>query len=298
MPCSPAAGATSPPCSKGTEPAYRMGGDEFCVIVREADADGPRSPQPRRRLSEHGKLFDVHCSRGSVLVTPNEMTLEQALQQADQRLYSNKRSSRRREGGEGARRAPQASSPSNSTSLAAHLGNVGTLAEAVARKLGLNEDEVTSRGSQPSCTTSARRRSPTPSSRSAAPSTTTEWEFMRRHTIIGERILAAAPALARIGALVRSTHERVDGGGYPDGLRADEIPLTSRIVAVVDAYDAMTNKRPYRLPVTPQQALAEIRRSSGSQFDTTVADAFVEMMEEHFEGLHDDIVAARASIAV
>ena len=73
-----------------------------------------------------------------------------------------------------------------------------------------------------------------------------EWAFMRRHTLIGERILSAAPALVPVAKLVRSSHERFDGGGYPDGLAGDEIPLGSRIVAVCDAYDAMTSDRSYR----------------------------------------------------
>jgi two-component system, cell cycle response regulator len=105
---------------------------------------------------------------------------------------------------------------------------------------------------------------------------------MKRHTVIGERILAAAPALLAIAPLVRSSHERLDGSGYPDGLRADEIPLSSRIVAVVgvDAYDAMATTRPYALPLTPDQAIDELRRCAGSQFDPTVVEAFVAVWQE------------------
>ena len=72
-----------------------------------------------------------------------------------------------------------------------------------------------------------------------------EWAFMRRHTIIGERILAAAPSLAPVGELVRSSHERYDGRGYPDGLAGEDIPLGARIIAVCDAFDAMLADRPY-----------------------------------------------------
>jgi len=104
--------------------------------------------------------------------------------------------------------------------------------------------------------------------------------FIRRHTIIGERILAAAPALARVAPLVRATHERPDGQGYPDGLHGDQIPLTSRIVAVVDAYDAMTSKRAYSLPLSPEQAIDELRRCAGTQFDPMVAEAFIAIWHE------------------
>ena len=98
---------------------------------------------------------------------------------------------------------------------------------------------------------------------------------MRRHTIIGERIVAAAPALRPVAALVRSSHERWDGGGYPDGLAGEEIPLGARIVAVCDAFDAMIADRPYRARAwTRPSALAELERCAGTQFDPAVVAAF------------------------
>ena len=92
--------------------------------------------------------------------------------------------------------------------------------------------------------------------------------------MIGERILSAAPGWKRVGAIVRATHERWDGAGYPDGLVGTEIPLASRIIAVCDAFSAMTSVRPYRLPVARDQALDQLRRCSGSQFDPDVVAAF------------------------
>jgi HD-GYP domain-containing protein (c-di-GMP phosphodiesterase class II) len=97
---------------------------------------------------------------------------------------------------------------------------------------------------------------------------------MRRHPLIGERILLAAPALRPVARLVRSSHERWDGGGYPDGLRADEIPLGARVVAVCDAFDAMTTERPYRQPIAEDEAIAELHRCAGTQFDPMVVAAF------------------------
>ena len=98
---------------------------------------------------------------------------------------------------------------------------------------------------------------------------------MKRHTVIGERIVAAAPALAPVAKLVRSTHERYDGDGYPDGLAGDDIPMIARVVAVCDAYDAMTTDRAYRDARDESSAIAELRRCSGTQFDTEVVEAFV-----------------------
>jgi two-component system, cell cycle response regulator len=100
-----------------------------------------------------------------------------------------------------------------------------------------------------------------------------ESRLMRRHTIIGERILQAAPALQDVARLVRATHERVDGHGYPDGLAGTDIPLASRIVFVCDAFDAMTHPRPYQASRTGEEALAELERCAGTQFDTDVVNA-------------------------
>jgi two-component system, cell cycle response regulator len=102
-----------------------------------------------------------------------------------------------------------------------------------------------------------------------------ELAFMRRHTIVGERILAAAPALAPVARLVRSSHERWDGGGYPDRFPGTAIPLGARSVSVCDAFHAMVSNRPYADPMTPPQALAELERQAGSQFDPQVVAAFV-----------------------
>ena len=107
-----------------------------------------------------------------------------------------------------------------------------------------------------------------------------EWEFIRRHTLIGERIIAAAPALGPVAALVRSSHERWDGAGYPDKLTEQQIPVGSRIVAVADAFDAMTAERPYNAAMTPELALSELRRCAGTQFDPVVVDAFCEAWTE------------------
>ena len=106
-----------------------------------------------------------------------------------------------------------------------------------------------------------------------------EWDFIRRHTLIGERIVAAAPALARIAPIVRASHERPDGNGYPDGLRIESIPIGARIVAVVDAFSAMVSSRSYRPAMTIDGALGELRRCAGTQFDAEVVEAFARVIE-------------------
>lgn len=109
----------------------------------------------------------------------------------------------------------------------------------------------------------------------------TERAMVRSHTAEGARIVAAAPGLASVSRLVRSSAEHFDGSGYPDGLAADSIPLGSRVIAVSVAFAAMTERRPYRESASPGEALAELRRNSGSQFDPRVVEALaIDLAEE------------------
>jgi HD-GYP domain-containing protein (c-di-GMP phosphodiesterase class II) len=103
-----------------------------------------------------------------------------------------------------------------------------------------------------------------------------ERAIINTHTIEGERMLKKVGGLlGEVGAIVRSCHERWDGGGYPDGLPCEDIPLVARIVCCCDAYNAMTTDRPYRAALTEEEALAELERNAGSQFDPRVVDALV-----------------------
>jgi HD-GYP domain-containing protein (c-di-GMP phosphodiesterase class II) len=106
-----------------------------------------------------------------------------------------------------------------------------------------------------------------------------EWAMIQRHPIVGERILGAAPALKPVARLVRSSYERFDGTGYPDGLVGEAIPLGSRVIAVCVAYDAMTSERPYREALTAAAAFEELRRCAGQQFDPMVVSAFCAEMD-------------------
>jgi HD-GYP domain-containing protein (c-di-GMP phosphodiesterase class II) len=111
----------------------------------------------------------------------------------------------------------------------------------------------------------------------------TEWGFVHSHTLIGQRILGAAPGLRPVGVIVRSTHENWDGTGYPDGLAGDAIPLAARIIAVCDAYSAITSDRPYRAARTPSEAILELRRCAGMQFDAEVVELLCTVLAEEDE---------------
>jgi diguanylate cyclase (GGDEF)-like protein len=102
-----------------------------------------------------------------------------------------------------------------------------------------------------------------------------EWEIMRQHPVIGERILRAIPGMGSIARIVRHEHERWDGTGYPDGLMGVAIPVGARIILACDAYHAMTSDRPYRMAMPHSDAISELSANAGSQFDPHVVEALV-----------------------
>jgi putative nucleotidyltransferase with HDIG domain len=117
-----------------------------------------------------------------------------------------------------------------------------------------------------------------------------EWSVMHRHTIDGEAMLARVGGLlGRVGAIVRATHEHYDGGGYPDGLAGDAIPLAARIVTCCDAFNAMTTDRSYRKALPLEAAIAELSRVAGTQFDPAVVEAVLRVIER------GDVVVAAPS---
>jgi HD-GYP domain-containing protein (c-di-GMP phosphodiesterase class II) len=107
-----------------------------------------------------------------------------------------------------------------------------------------------------------------------------EWKVMRSHSAYGEQLVNDTPGLQHLAKAIRAEHERWDGGGYPDGLAGEKIPLASRITFVCDAYDAMTSDRPYRPALSPDAAKAEIVGGIGGQFCPRSARAFLEVLEE------------------
>ncbi len=112
--------------------------------------------------------------------------------------------------------------------------------------------------------------------------TEAEWAIIRRHPADGQAMLSrVGGALEKVGEIVRAHHERVDGGGYPDGLRGDQIPMESRIICACDAYSAMTTTRSYRPAMAREDAIAELRRCAGEQFDVQVVEALIRVVERN-----------------
>ncbi len=260
--------------------AFRMGGDEFCVLI-EPGADDPEQlvRSAAAALSESGDGFTIGCSYGSILLPEEASDPAEALRIADQRMYAQKHAGRMSAGRQSKDVLLRALTE-RSPDLGGHLSSVAELAERTARRLGLPAEEVERIRHAGELHDAGKVAIPDGILAKPGPLTEDEWAFVRRHPLIGERIVRSAPSLSRVAELVRSTHERFDGQGYPDQLQADAIPLGSRIVAVCDAFDAMTSGRPYSAARTPGEALDELRRCAGTQFDPAVVETFRAVIAE------------------
>ena len=152
---------------------------------------------------------------------------------------------------------------------------VSEMASAVAWRLGLREDAVTA-VRQAAILHDVGKIGIAESVLSKTDSLSDgEWETMMRHPDVGHEILSEVQSLRAVAEVVRSHHERFDGQGYPQGLKGDEIPISARIYAVVDAYAAMTSERPYRKKMAHDSAVREIVRNSLTQFDPAIVEAFL-----------------------
>ena len=258
----------------GAGKAYRMGGDEFCLIWSGRHvAPATVVEGAAAALGERGEGFAVTAAYGGVVLDEAE-TSSEALRLADQRMYERKQGSRTSASEQSTGVLLQALAERH-PSLGEHVHGVADLARLVAEELGLSPDEVARAQLAAALHDVGKMAVPDAILDKPGPLSKTEWAFLHRHTVIGERILHAAPALSYVAAIVRSTHERFDGAGYPDGLTGAAIPLASRIVFVCDAFDAMTSVRPYAGALPLDDALDELRRCAGTQFDPRVVEAFV-----------------------
>jgi len=258
----------------GAGRAYRLGGDEFCALADSIEGVDPPLERWAEAFTEHGEGFSVSASCGAALVPEEAGDPSEALRVCDHRMYAQKHGGR-----------PTAATQSRDVLLAAlaarrseledHVNSVAVVARRVGVELGLSAVALQELVYAAELHDIGKVAIPDSILSKPAPLDEEEWAFMRRHTVIGEHILAVAPSLSGAAMVVRSTHERFDGTGYPDRLRGEQIPLAARIIAVCDAYDAMTSQRPYRARVSSAAALEELRRCAGTQFDPAVVQAFI-----------------------
>jgi diguanylate cyclase (GGDEF)-like protein len=263
----------------GVGQPYRMGGDEFCAVVPLAQlGDIDRlAAAAVAALSESGTGFEVGCSYGHAVIPVESSELSEALRIADQRLYANKHSGRRSAAQQVADTLHQALTE-RSVQLAVHVSEVAQLARELGLRLGIGGSDLDNLVQAAALHDIGKIAMPDGLLSKPAPLEAQDWTMMREHALIGERIVSLAPALAATARLIRSTHEWVDGTGYPDGLAGDEIPLGSRVIAVCDAFNAMTGERPYRLALPAGLAAEELRQAAGTQFDSEIVECFIALI--------------------
>ncbi len=259
----------------GRGQAYRIGGDEFAVLATAPyDQHARLVALARAALRESGEGFEITAALGSATMDAPIDDHDDALRDADRRLYAEKNGLR-------GSAADQSTSvllrllTERDPGLGDHVSGVLALTDRVGLELGMTGEARTALWQAATLHDIGKAALPDAILDKPGPLDDEEWAFIRRHTVIGERILDGAPALAAAAHLVRSSHERFDGKGYPDRLARDQIPLGARIVAVCDAYDAMVSDRSYRNGTTSQRAVQELERCAGTQFDPVVVDAFI-----------------------
>jgi diguanylate cyclase (GGDEF)-like protein len=258
---------------RGRGHAYRLGGDEFCVLVSGGSVDVAWvRAAAAASLREYGEGFAITSSGGHVLIPHEADTANHALQLADRRMYAEKGSG---PVGRDSRDVLLQALLERDTQLGRHTSTVADLASALAAEAGLVGSAAKVVRAAAELHDVGKLALPEALLLKPEPLDDSEWKLVRQHTLIGERIVSRAEGFEEVARTVRSTHERWDGHGYPDGLAGAEIPVAARIVAISDAYDAMTSNRPYRRAMSPQDAVFELRRSAGSQFDPALVAIFI-----------------------
>jgi diguanylate cyclase (GGDEF)-like protein len=278
--------AVDPPGS-----SYRLGGDEFCVLAAlPAEALETLIDATTTALSEDGDGFSVSTCFGAVFLASEAADPSSALRTADHRLYAQKHALKRGQGQphEVVLEALCEWDPD----LRAHVHDVTAHSEAVGRRLGLEAEELEELVIAAQLHDIGKIAIPDSVLEKPGPLDEEEWKLIRQHTVIAQRILSASPSLQGVGRVVRATHERWDGKGYIDGLAGDAIPLGARIIAVCDAFAAMTSDRAYGKALSLEEALAELRRGAGTQFDPLIVGLFC---EEVVRAEGNDLVVADAA---
>ena len=279
--------------------AARVGGEEFAIVAPDTDEHGAYMLAERIRTSVEREA-NLTVSLGVASCPLHGATADSLLQAADQALYAAKRLGRNRSvisSAEVPGILARGATPGRErgfvevgalVSLAesldlrdagdpAHCHRVGRFAELIGRELGLSPDEVERLRLAGLLHDLGRVAVPEGVVDKSGPLDAEEWSWVRAHPSTGARMLEGTD-LADVRDWVRLHHERLDGTGYPEGLQGDEVPLEARILAVADAYEAMTSDRPYRPALALDQAAEELRAGAGRQFDERVVEALLRIV--------------------
>jgi diguanylate cyclase (GGDEF)-like protein len=287
---------------RGFDRAARVGGEEFAVLAPDCDEHGAYMLAERIRAAVHEALADkddapLTISFGISTHPLHGQSADSLLRTADQALYAAKRLGRNRSvissaevpgilahgsrSGNGEPHVELGALLNLAEALdvreygsATHCQRVGRFAELTARELGLAPEAVERVRLAGILHDVGRVALPDSLAAKAGPLTDDEWTWVRAHPAIGARMVETTE-YEDIRSWILFHHERPDGHGYPEGRRAAEVPIESAIIAVADAYEAMTSERPYRSALAPEEAAEELRREAGRQFHADVVDALL-----------------------
>jgi two-component system cell cycle response regulator len=248
---------------------YRLRGAQFALLsCGPLDERHQLRAQIAHRLREAGEGFLIESAAATVVIPRQARDLAEALKLADHELQAERGALRRKGLDEGTIASAGASRIDGSPY------DVAWLAATVSQFLGLDHDEIEVVHASLTWRDVGTMAIPDTILRSDHPLDEDGWRFIRLHTLVGERLLRSNFGLHRVASVVRSSHERWDGSGYPDGLAGHDIPIVARIVFVCSAFEDMTSPRSHRPALSATQALGELRRNAGGQFDPHVVAAF------------------------
>jgi two-component system cell cycle response regulator len=249
--------------------AYRMRGGSFALLAVGSERfTNALCASAASALSESGDGFQISCDVGQATLPRETVSGRAALELAARRASQHASERHVRSG----RRAP--SDLIEALRLVRSRQDVATLATGIARELGLPEAEIEHVANAMDLCDVGNVAVPRAVLGYPGKITGPEWQFIHLHTLVGERLLAGPLGLEPVARLVRFSHERWDGLGYPDGVAGATIPLGSRIVFVCSAFHDMTSDRPHHPALEPLDALAQLQRGAGTQFDPAVVQAF------------------------
>ena len=295
-------------CFSAAATVGRWGGEEFIALLPDTDLAGAVAAAESMRQAVSAETLSVGgglrltCSVGVASYPAHGSNGDALLQAADEAMYAAKRLGRNQvrtadDPAVAALRTEEAGASREEEALAGtvaalaalvtardsytqdHTEEVGLMAVLLAQTLGLSGMEARQIGVAARLHDIGKIAIPEALLHQRSPLAAVERDQMRQHPVVGAEVFGHVPGLRTLAPLIRSHHERWDGGGYPDGLTGEAIPLGARILAVADAFAAMTSERPYQPAHDPSWAYAEIERQAGTQFDPTVVEALREVLE-------------------
>ena len=267
-------------CFRKEDIISRYGGDEFAILLPKTTAQEAASIINRIEkecLKTDSQKIPISISMGSSTKTTIDKDINEVIQEAEEWMYQKKLIESR------------SISSAIITSLKKilfeksieteeHAERTNTLALQIGRSLNLSENKLAELSLLSSLHDIGKVAIPEEILLKRDKLSKSEWRLIKKHPEIGYNITRASPHLAHIANAILAHHEWWDGYGYPQGLKGDEIPITSRILAIVDAYDAMVSGRPYKSKMSREDAIEEIKKCSGTQFDPDIAEKFINII--------------------